>query len=107
MGRKSKPTAKELANLKPTIAPDNPGQTVAISARIRLDQKAWLDKQQESHGVLIRRALDLLIGLEQSKLDRPKTAQSGNKPREKFGQVCRGRFPAGGGAEFPPGGLRG
>ena len=64
MGRKSKPTAKELANLKPTIAPDNPGQTVAISARVRLDQKEWLDRQEESHGFLVRRALDLLIGRE-------------------------------------------
>jgi len=71
MGRRTRPSPREIDNLKPTPAPDCPGQTVAISARIRLDQKAWLDKQQESHGVLIRRALDLLIGLEQSKLDRP------------------------------------
>jgi hypothetical protein len=64
MGRRTRPSPREIDNLKPTPAPDCPGQTVAISARVRLDQKRWLDNQQESHGVLIRRALDLLIGRE-------------------------------------------
>jgi len=68
MGRRSRPSAKEMDNLKPSPAPDRPGQTVAISARVRLDQKEWLDRQEESHGFLVRRALDLLIGLEQSNL---------------------------------------
>ena len=63
MGRKTRPSEKELRNLKHTPAPDNPGETVAISARVRLDQKKWLDNQNESQGVLIRRALDLLIRL--------------------------------------------
>jgi len=63
MGRKSRPSEKELRNLKNTPAPDNPGVTVPVTARVRVDQREWLNQQSESLGVLIRRALDLLIGL--------------------------------------------
>jgi len=48
--------------LKPTPAPDRPGETAVITVRVRLDQKKWLLSQPESQGVLVRRALDLLMG---------------------------------------------
>jgi len=62
MGRKSRPSPREIQNLKPTPAPDRPGETAVITVRVRLDQKKWLSAQRESQGVLIRRALDLLMG---------------------------------------------
>jgi len=61
MGRKTRPSEKELRNLKNTTAPDNPGETVPVTVRVRVDQRQWLDKQSQSFGVLVRRALDLLI----------------------------------------------
>ena len=63
MGRKTRPSEKELRNLKNTPAPDKPGETVPVTVRVRVDQRQWLDKQSESLGVLVRRALDLLIRL--------------------------------------------
>jgi len=63
MGRKTRPSEKELRNLKNTPAPDNPGETVPITVRVRADQREWLNQQSESLGVLVRRALDLLIQL--------------------------------------------
>jgi len=61
MGRKTRPSPKELANLRSTPAPDNPGDTVPITVRVRVDQRQWLNAQSESLGLLVRRALDLLI----------------------------------------------
>jgi len=63
MGRKTRPSEKELRNLKHTPAPDNPGETVPMTVRVRVDQREWLNQQSESLGVLVRRALDLLIRL--------------------------------------------
>ena len=62
MGRRTRPSEREIKNLKPTPAPDRPGETVPVTVRVRLDQKKWLSAQRESQGVLIRRALDLLMG---------------------------------------------
>jgi len=61
MGRKSRPSEKEIRNLKNTPAPDNPGETVTVTVRVRVDQKRWLSEQKYSQGVLVRKALDLLI----------------------------------------------
>jgi len=61
MGRKTRPSDKELKNLKHTPAPDNPGETVPVTVRVRVDQKRWLSEQKNSQGVLVRKALDLLI----------------------------------------------
>jgi hypothetical protein len=61
MGRKTRPSEKELQNLKNTLAPDNPGETVPVTVRVRVNQRQWLDRQPESIGVLVRRALDLLM----------------------------------------------
>lgn len=56
-----------LANLKDTTAPDSPGETEPITVRVRVDQKEWLDTQQQSRSYLIRQALDLyLVTLEKS-----------------------------------------
>jgi len=61
MGRKTRPSEREIRNLKNTPAPDKPGETVAMTVRVRVDQRQWLDSQPESNGVLVRRALDLLM----------------------------------------------
>jgi len=63
MGRRTRPSEREIQNLKPTPAPDRPGETTAITVRVRVDQKSWLLSQPESQGVLVRRALDLLIAM--------------------------------------------
>ena len=57
------PSTINTTGLQPTTAPDAPGNgnTVATTVRVRIDQKAWLDSQDESASVLVRRALDLLI----------------------------------------------
>ena len=100
MGRKTRPSPREIDNLKPTPAPDCPGQTVAISARVRLDQKEWLDRQEESHGFLVRRALDLLI-------DNLETDQNRHRA-EKAKRKIRGGRPDGAGLPggSHPGGKR-
>lgn len=55
------PKTINTQGLKPTPAPDCPGQTVPTTVRVRADQKHWLDQQDESAGLLVRKALDLLI----------------------------------------------
>lgn len=50
-----------LSNLKDTTAPDNPGETQTITVRIRVDQKDWLEAQEESKSYLVRQALDKYI----------------------------------------------
>lgn len=51
-----------LANERNIKAPDNPGETETITVRVRIDQKEWLDEQEESRSYLVRQALDLYIG---------------------------------------------
>lgn len=55
------PKTINTSGLRPTHAPDSPGVTVPTTVRVREDQKVWIDAQNESASVLVRRALDLLI----------------------------------------------
>ena len=59
MGRKSRPSEEEIRDLKNTPAPDNSGETVPVTVRVRLDQKKWLSAQKDSQGVLVRKVLDI------------------------------------------------
>jgi len=52
---------RSLENLIDGAAPDNPGETVPTTVRLRADQKEWLEAREESNGVLARLAFDLLI----------------------------------------------
>lgn len=54
------PKTINTSGLRPTPAPDRPGDTVPTTVRVRADQKAWMDAQPEASSVLVRRALDLL-----------------------------------------------
>jgi len=64
MGRKSKSAGGgewNLSGLVKTPAPDNPGETVPTTIRLRTDQKEWLDSYPESNSYLIRKAIDFLM----------------------------------------------
>ena len=56
------PKTINTSGLRPSPAPDAPGATVPTTVRVRADQKKWMDAQDESASVLVRRALDLLMG---------------------------------------------
>ncbi|MGB3240463.1 MAG: hypothetical protein WBB29_19385 [Geitlerinemataceae cyanobacterium] len=50
-----------LAKLPDRSAPDKPGETVAITVKITLEQKAWLSTQAESQSYHVRQALNLYL----------------------------------------------
>jgi hypothetical protein len=59
MPKQKQANEKSLANLRDTTAPDNPGATVTITVRVRVEDVEWLNSLPEGRSYHVRQAVRL------------------------------------------------